>query len=65
MPITKTEDLEVLCKRLENAEFITVDTEFLRDNSYYSKLCLIQVADDESAEAIDPLAEDLDLTCFF
>lgn len=61
LPITDTNDLITLCQRLEQADFITVDTEFLRDNTYYPKLCLIQVADDEGAHAIDPLAEGLDL----
>jgi len=60
--ITSTDELQDLCKRLEKAEFVTVDTEFLRDNTYYPKLCLVQVADDEGAHAIDPLAEGLDLT---
>ncbi|MCJ9428920.1 ribonuclease D [Kordiimonas marina] len=64
-PITRTEDLEVLCQRLKKASFVTVDTEFLRDNTYYPKLCLVQVADDEDAHAIDPLAEGIDLQPLF
>lgn len=64
-PITTTNELVALCDRLKTAEFVTVDTEFLRDNSYYSKLCLIQIADDEGAAAIDPLAENIDLAPFF
>lgn len=60
--ITSTVELKDLCLRLEKAEFVTVDTEFLRDNTYYPKLCLVQVADDEGAHAIDPLADGLDLT---
>lgn len=64
-PITTTDALVILCDRLKSAEFVTVDTEFLRDNTYYSKLCLIQIADDEGAAAIDPLAKGLDLTPFF
>ena len=64
-PITTSNELSALCDRLKNAEFVTVDTEFLRDSSYYSKLCLIQIADDEDAAAIDPLAEGLDLAPFF
>lgn len=64
-PITTTEELVTLCDRLKNAEFVTVDTEFLRDNTYYSKLCLIQIADDVDAAAIDPLAEGIDLKPFF
>ena len=64
-PITTSHELAALCDRLKTAEFVTVDTEFLRDSSYYSKLCLIQIADDEGASAIDPLAEGLDLAPFF
>ncbi len=64
-PITTSNELAALCDRLKSAEFVTVDTEFLRDSSYYSKLCLIQIADDEGAAAIDPLAEGLDLAPFF
>lgn len=60
-PITDTDELARLCDRLKEAEFVTVDTEFLRDNTYYPKLCLVQVADDEGAHAIDPLADNLDL----
>lgn len=64
-PITTSHELAALCDRLKTAEFVTVDTEFLRDSSYYSKLCLIQIADDEGAAAIDPLAEGIDLAPFF
>ena len=56
-PITTTEDLTSLCDRLKEAQFVTVDTEFLRDNTYYPKLCLVQVADDNEAHCIDPLAD--------
>jgi len=61
LPITDTDELKALCERLSKADFVTVDTEFLRDNTYYPMLCLVQVADDEGAHAIDPLAEGLDL----
>jgi len=64
-PITINEDLINLCNRLKEAEFITVDTEFLRDNTYFPKLCLVQVADDNEAHCIDPLAEGLDLQPLF
>lgn len=64
-PITSTEALAALCDEWKKAEFITVDTEFLRDHTYYPKLCLIQVADDQGAHAIDPLAEGMDLAPFF
>lgn len=61
-PITKTDDLRALCGRLAHAEFLTVDTEFNRTTTYYSQLCVVQVADDEAAYAIDALAPGLDLS---
>ncbi|MCK5575070.1 MAG: ribonuclease D [Sphingomonadales bacterium] len=64
-PITSTDELNKLCQRLEKAAYITVDTEFLRTSTYYSKLCLIQVADEDGAFAIDPLANGLNLDEFF
>ncbi len=63
--ITHQDALDSLCTRLASADFITVDTEFLREHTYYSKLCLIQVADDDGAFAIDPLVGDLDLAPFY
>jgi ribonuclease D len=53
--------LAELCKRLAKSDFITVDTEFMRENSYWPELCLIQVANDKEAAAIDPMAPDLDM----
>jgi ribonuclease D len=63
--ITATDDLAAHCGRWAREEFITVDTEFLRETTYYPKLCLIQVAGAEEAALIDPLAEGLDLSPFF
>ncbi|MDB5667563.1 MAG: rnd [Alphaproteobacteria bacterium] len=60
--ITTTDELAALCERLATAPFITVDTEFMRENSYWPDLCLVQVASTEEAAAIDPKSEDLDLT---
>jgi ribonuclease D len=60
--ITTTEALADLCGRLAKADFITVDTEFMRENTYWPELCLVQIADTEEAAAIDPLAPGLDLT---
>ncbi len=59
--ITKTDDLAALCARLAEADFITVDTEFMRENTYWPELCLVQIADTQEAAAIDPLAPGLDL----
>ena len=63
--IETTDRLEALCKRLRTARFVTVDTEFQRTSTYYSKLCLIQVADDHGEAAIDTLAPGIDLSGFF
>lgn len=62
MLIQDNKALADFCARLKNKPFITVDTEFLREKTYYPKLCLIQMAaEDVDAAAIDPLAEGLDL----
>lgn len=65
--ITTAKELKALCTRLKKADFITVDTEFIREKTYYPRLCLIQVAgsEDDDAFAIDPLAEDMDLEPFY
>jgi ribonuclease D len=60
--ITKTEDLAALCARLAKSDFITVDTEFMRENTFWPELCLVQIADEKEAAAIDPLAKGIDLT---
>jgi ribonuclease D len=63
MPIISTQpELDALCLELAKHPYITIDTEFLRDKTYYPTLCLVQVAPPEGqAVAIDPLAKDLDL----
>ena len=63
--ITTTDDLASHCARWAKEIYITVDTEFLRETTYYPKLCLIQVAGVEEAALIDPLADGLDLAPFF
>jgi ribonuclease D len=60
--ITDTETLAALCHRLAKSEFVAVDTEFMRENTFYPLLCLVQVGNEEEAAAIDPLAEGIDLT---
>jgi ribonuclease D len=60
--ITDSAELAALCQRLAKAEFICVDTEFMRESTYWPELCLIQIADTEEAAAIDPLAKGLDLS---
>ncbi len=63
--LTKTEDLRAFCERAAGHPYVTVDTEFLRERTYYSKLCLIQLAlpgrGDDDAVLVDPLVEGLSL----
>lgn len=63
-PITTNDALADFCARLATAPFITVDTEFMRETTYWPKLCLIQAASPTDAAIIDPLAEGLDLEPF-
>jgi len=63
--ITSNDQLEALCERLGKSEYITVDTEFLRTKTYYSRLCLIQVANEEEYHAIDTLAPGINLDPFY
>jgi ribonuclease D len=60
--ITHTESLQSLCERLAQSEFVAVDTEFMRENTYWPDLCLVQIGNLEEAAAIDPKADGLDLT---
>ncbi|MDQ2892402.1 MAG: ribonuclease D [Pseudomonadota bacterium] len=59
--ITESATLANLCTRLAEADFVTVDTEFMRESTYYPELCLIQIADVNEAAAIDPMAPGLDM----
>lgn len=63
-PITTTEALRDFCAKLSNQPFITVDTEFMRETTYWPRLCLIQAASATDAAIIDPMAEGLDLEPF-
>jgi ribonuclease D len=65
MELIKTnKELKEACKKLNKAKFITIDTEFIREKTYWSQLCLIQVCSSESEFIIDPLEEDIDLKPF-
>lgn len=63
--IAESSALKAFCDRQAKADFIAVDTEFMRDTTYWPKLCLAQVAGPDEAAAIDTLAPDLDLTPFY
>ena len=60
--ITDTDALAGLCSRLATSEFVTVDTEFIRDKTYWPILCLVQLAGEDEFAAVDTLAEGIDLT---
>ena len=51
--------------RLAKAPFVTVDTEFMRESTFWARLCLIQMAGPDEAAIIDPLAEGIDLAPFY
>ena len=59
--ITTTDRLADLCERLGKGNFVCVDTEFMRENTYWPELCLVQIGDENEAAAIDPLADGIDL----
>jgi ribonuclease D len=63
-PITTTAELEAFCAKIKGQPFVAVDTEFMRETTYWPKLCLIQAACPNAEATIDPLAEGLDLGCF-
>ena len=63
--ITENGALAAFCERLSSAAFITVDTEFLRESTFWAQLCLVQMAGPDEAAIIDPLAGDLDLAPFY
>jgi ribonuclease D len=60
--ITDSQELAALCERLARSPWIAIDTEFMRENTYWPELCLVQIADEHEAAAIDPKAPDIDLT---
>ncbi|MDR3505454.1 MAG: ribonuclease D [Acidocella sp.] len=59
--ITTTEALASLCARLAEEEFVTVDTEFMREKTYYPELCLVQLAGTQDVAVVDAMAKGLDL----
>jgi ribonuclease D len=66
MPIiTTTAELAAACKRMSHFDVVTVDTEFMRETTYWPKLCVIQLASPEEAVIVDAMAPDIDLESFF
>jgi len=63
--VTTTAELAAVCERLARHPFVTVDTEFLRETTFWPKLCVMQMAGPDEAAIIDALAPDLDLAPFF
>ncbi len=63
-PITTTAELAAFCDKIKGQPFVAVDTEFMRETTYWPKLCLIQAAAPSGEATIDPLAEGLDLEPF-
>src|SRR2546430_13942333 len=63
--ISTTSELAAACARLAKHPVVTVDTEFLRETTYYPLLCVVQLASPEEAVVIDTLAEGIDLKPFF
>ena len=63
--ITTTKELDAACKRLSRNKYITVDTEFIRESTFWPKLCLFQIASRKEAVAVDPLSDGIDLASLF
>ncbi|RVG00377.1 ribonuclease D, partial [Sinorhizobium meliloti] len=63
--IQTTADLEAACRELARSSYITIDTEFLRETTFWPVLCLIQMASPEMAVIVDPMAPGIDLAPFF
>ncbi|HTO30202.1 MAG TPA: ribonuclease D [Pararhizobium sp.] len=63
--IETTAELAAACKTLAEGQYLTIDTEFLRETTFWPQLCLIQMAGPDIAVIVDPLAKDIDLSPFF
>src|SRR3954451_4043787 len=59
--ITATDQLDAFCQRMRAETFVTVDTEFMRERTYWPELCLVQLAGDQEVVIIDSLASGIDL----
>jgi ribonuclease D len=63
-PLTTTAAVAAFCEQIQGQPFVAVDTEFMRETTYWPKLCLIQAATPRAEAVIDPLATDIDLSPF-
>lgn len=63
--VSSTKDLAAACERLARHPFVTVDTEFLRETTFWPKLCVVQMAGPDEAVVVDALADGIDLSPFF
>ncbi len=63
--ITVQEELEAAIAKIEQSDFVTVDTEFIRETTFWPELCLIQMATRDTTALVDPLAPGIDLAPFF
>ncbi len=63
--ISQQSELTAFCAQVADGRYITVDTEFIRDKTYFPRLCLLQIASPEHAALIDPLAPGIDLAPVF
>lgn len=63
--ISTTSELEKACQKLAQEDFVAVDTEFMRESTFWPQLCLVQAAGGKTEVLIDPLSDDLDLAPFF
>ncbi|HUY67775.1 MAG TPA: ribonuclease D [Alphaproteobacteria bacterium] len=65
MLLTSTPQLAAFCASVADADYVTIDTEFMRERTYWPKLCLIQLGGPKEVVAVDPLAEGIDLKPLF
>lgn len=63
--INKTDALAQACAKMAQSDFLTIDTEFIRETTFWPELCLIQMATPDHEAIVDPLSKGLDLTPFF
>jgi ribonuclease D len=63
--VTTTDGLAVLCRQLANSSYVAVDTEFMREQTFWPKLCLVQLASPDVEAIVDPLADGIDLAPFW